>query len=80
MVDTDRYKRRVAKIYIDGKYVNQMILAEGLAWWYKRYAPKDVDLKEAENSARVAKKGLWSQPHPTPPWEFRKNRAPASKQ
>jgi endonuclease YncB( thermonuclease family) len=74
-VEKDRYERQVAKIYIDGKYLNQIIVAEGLAWWYKRYAPKDVDLKDAENAARSAKKGLWSHPHPIPPWKFRRQKA-----
>jgi len=74
-VEKDRYERQVAKIYIDGKYLNQMIVAEGFAWWYKRYAPNDVDLKEAENGARSSKKGLWSHPNPIPPWKFRRQKA-----
>ena len=74
-VEKDQYNRLVAKIYIDGKYLNQMIVAEGLAWWYKRYAPNDVDLKEAENDARSSKKGLWSHPNPIPPWKFRRQKA-----
>jgi hypothetical protein len=52
-----------------------MIVAEGLAWWYKRYAPKDADLKDAENDARSSKKGLWSHPNPIPPWKFRRQKA-----
>jgi micrococcal nuclease len=71
-VEKDQYRRLVAKVYINGKYLNQMIVAEGFAWWYKRYAPKDVDLKEAENEARSSKKGLWSHPKPIPPWKFRR--------
>jgi endonuclease YncB( thermonuclease family) len=63
------------KIYIDGKYLNQMIVAEGFAWWYKRYAPKAVDLKDAENDARASKTGLWSHPRPIPPWKFRRQKA-----
>jgi micrococcal nuclease len=74
-VEKDQYRRLVAKIYIDGKYLNQMIVAEGFAWWYKRYAPKDVDLKDAENDARSSKKGLWSHPRPIPPWKFRRQKA-----
>ena len=74
-VEKDRYARQVAKIYIDGKYLNQMIVAEGLAWWYKRYAPKDVDLKDTEDEARSSNKGLWSHPNPIPPWKFRRQKA-----
>ncbi len=66
-VEKDRYERLVAKIYIDGKYLNQMIVAEEFAWWYKRYAPKNIDLKVAENEARSSKNGLWPHPHPIPP-------------
>ena len=69
-VEKDQYHRLVAKIYIDGKYLNQMIVAEGLAWWYKRYARDDIDLRKAENYARAAKMGLWSHPGPIPPWKF----------
>ncbi len=74
-IEKDRYERLVAKIYIDGKYLNQMIVAEGFAWWYKRYAPNDDDLRKAENDARAAKIGLWSHPNPIPPWKFRRQKA-----
>jgi len=52
-----------------------MIVAEGFAWWYKRYAPDDTDLRKAENDARALKKGLWSHPNPIPPWKFRRQKA-----
>lgn len=74
-MDEDRYERTVAKIYVDGKYLNLMIVEAGLGWWYQRYAPHDEDLAKAEREARSAKLGLWSHPYPTPPWEFRRNRA-----
>jgi micrococcal nuclease len=74
-VEKDQYNRLVAKVYIDGKYLNQMIVAEGFAWWYKRCAPKDVDLRKAEDEARAAKIGLWSHPRPIPPWKFRRQKA-----
>jgi len=75
-MDQDRYERLVAKIYIDRKYLNQMIVAEGFAWWYQRCAPKDDDLQIAENGARASSKGLWSHPDPIPPWDFRKKKSP----
>jgi micrococcal nuclease len=74
-IEKDRYARQVAKIYIDGKYLNQMIVAEGFACWYKRYAPNDDDLWKAEIDARAAKIGLWSHPNPIPPWKFRRQKA-----
>ena len=74
-VETDQYGRTVAKVYIDGKYLNQMIVAEGLAWWYKSYAEKDRDLELAEKEARDSKLGLWSHPNPVAPWKFRRQKA-----
>jgi micrococcal nuclease len=71
-IEKDRHERLVAEIYIDGKYLNQMIVAEGFASWYKRYAPDDDDLQKAENDARSSKKGLRSHPNRIPPWKFRR--------
>ena len=73
-VEKDQYHRLVAKIYIDGKYLNQKIVAAGFAWWYKRHALNDDDLRKAENGARSSKKGLWSHPNPIPPWKFRRQK------
>lgn len=71
-MDTDHYGRQLAKVHVDGQYLNLMLVNEGLAWWYERYAPGDSDLARAQKSARKAKRGLWSSRNPTPPWEFRR--------
>ena len=76
--NTDKYGRTVAKIYVEEQYLNLMLVAEGLAWWFKKYAPNDYDLAQAEQPARSLKKGLWSQPNPIPPWNFRRHRASSS--
>jgi hypothetical protein len=36
------------------------------------YAPADAELARLESEARAAKRGLWSQPNPIPPWTWRK--------
>ena len=41
-------------------------------WWYRKYAPGNSVLKGLEKHAREAKKGLWADPRPVPPWEWRK--------
>lgn len=69
--DRDRYGRTVAKVYVDGVDVNAELVRRGMAWVYPKYA-KDPELFEIERQARTAGKGLWSQDHPIPPWEFRK--------
>jgi hypothetical protein len=43
-----------------------------MAWWYQRYAPNHPTLARLETEARAAKVGLWLQPDPTPPWEWRR--------
>lgn len=78
-VGEDRYKRSIIKIYImtsptNGVEVNQFLVANGFAWWYKQYAPKNSGYKIAEDLARRNKKGVWSESDPTPPWEYRKRR------
>jgi hypothetical protein len=41
-------------------------------WWYRKSAPGDTVLEGLESEAREAKKGLWGDPQPAPPWEWRK--------
>ena len=42
----------------------------GLAWWYRQYS-KDASLGVLEEDARQARRGLWADPNPVPPWEVR---------
>jgi micrococcal nuclease len=69
--DTDRYGRTIGKASINGVSINEQLLNAGLAWHYKYY-DKNVTWAEFELEARKDKKGLWAQPNPTPPWDFRK--------
>ena len=73
--DTDRYGRTVADVILpDGRSLNQELVRQGMAWHYLRYAPKDVTLSRLEAEARAKKLGLWSQPNPVPPWEWRETK------
>ena len=67
----DKYGRTVGHILIDGRDVNLLMLEEGMAWHYKHY-DHNARLARAEEEARAAKKGLWSDGDPVPPWEWRK--------
>jgi endonuclease YncB( thermonuclease family) len=69
-VTTDRYGRTVARVIAGGKDVSLELVKAGLAWHYKKYSSDPV-LAQAEQEARAAKKGLWSMPNPTPPWDYR---------
>lgn len=71
--DTDRYKRVVAEIFlVDGTNLNHQLVRDGWCWWYQKYAPGDRVLEALENAARERRKGLWADPNPLPPWEWRK--------
>lgn len=70
--DTDRYGRTVADVILpDGRNLNRELVTAGMAWWYGKYS-KDESLGQLEQKAREARRGLWADPHPTPPWEWRK--------
>lgn len=69
----DRYKRTLGDIILpDGMNLNQELVKQGWCWWYRKYVPGDTVLEGLENEAREARKGLWADPHPMPPWEWRK--------
>lgn len=73
----DRYKREVGKILVAGRDVNLQLIEAGLAWHYKKYeseqSPADRQTySAAESYAAAERRGLWRDPSPTPPWEFRK--------
>lgn len=69
---TDRYGRMLAVVYTgEEKSVNEALLAAGMAWHYKEY-DKNPHWRALEAEARNKKIGIWSQPHPIYPADFRK--------
>lgn len=69
--DVDRYGRFVGDVRLaGGRSLAHELLREGLAWYYRRYA-HDPELERLESDARTARRGLWSDPRPVPPWKFR---------
>lgn len=77
----DKYGRTIADVLLsDGLNVNHELVKDGWCWWYRKYAPLDTTLQRLEEAARDAKSGLWADPQPVPPWEYRKavrGKAPA---
>jgi endonuclease YncB( thermonuclease family)/methylphosphotriester-DNA--protein-cysteine methyltransferase len=72
----DKYRRTVGKVLLDGRDINIEQIKAGLAWHYKKYAEEQpaedrVTYARAEEEARAAKRGLWQDPNPTPPGEYR---------
>ena len=75
----DRYGRTVGVVLVDGHDVNLEQVRAGMAWWYRHYAneqtPDDQKLYElAETEARQAKRGLWADNKPVPPWDWRRSK------
>jgi micrococcal nuclease len=71
----DKYGRTIADVLLpDGTNVNHTLVKDGWCWWYRKYAPGDTVLEGLEKEAREAKKGLWVDPAPIPPWVYRKAR------
>lgn len=68
--DKDRYNRSIADIYIGGQYVNLWLVQQGLAWHYVAYSD-DPQLAAAEEAAKAAKRGLFSDPRRVAPWNWR---------
>ena len=73
-ISKDRYGRDISVIYLENENINELMVREGYAWWYKEYAKDDFIYGEYEKKAREKKKGLWSKSNPVPPWEYRKNK------
>ena len=73
-VTKDRYGRTVGIVWDNETNINQEMVRAGYAWVYKRYCKKpfcDFWL-ELENKAKTDKLGLWKEPNPVPPWEWRR--------
>lgn len=76
--DRDRYGRSVGVAMVGKNNVNLALVRAGLAWWYRQYAPQDKTLQGAEQAAKKAEIGLWSQPAPVAPWDWRRGKQPRS--
>lgn len=76
--DHDKYGRTVGDVILpDGRNLNRELVRAGFAWWYKQYS-KDQSLGELEVEARAAKRGLWQNPAPVAPWDFRHGKKTAA--
>ena len=66
----DRYGRTMAVVFVGQTNVNLELVKQGFAWRYDAYS-QDPVLLDAQNSAKAAKRGLWADSLPVPPWEWR---------
>ena len=75
----DKYGRILGKILVDGIDANLEQIKSGMSWHYKKYQNEQSEndrklYAQAEAEAREEKRGLWVDPDPVPPWEWRKAR------
>ncbi len=69
----DRYGRVIGEVAVLNTPLdlNHALVAYGLAWVYRKYC-HDGSFYSLESSARSQHIGLWSDPNPQAPWNFRK--------
>lgn len=68
----DKWGRTVGHVMVVGRDMNLEMLEEGMAWHYEKF-DNNKRLREAEQSARAAKKGLWSDVNAMPTWDWRRS-------
>ena len=66
----DRYGRWIGHVLVNGSDVNREMVSTGNAWHYAAYS-KDQSLAQLQSQARAQQIGLWAQPDPVAPWQFR---------
>ena len=64
-------------VIVNGEDVNLEQVEAGMAWHYKKYqreqsASDRVKYSDAVLKARRLKVGLWRDPNPMPPWDYRR--------
>ena len=69
----DRYGRTIGVVFVDGLNVNAELVKQGMAWVYRKYTD-DERLYVLESEAKQAKRGLWLDKNPIPPWEWRRGK------
>ena len=73
---TDKYGRTVGKVLVSGADANLAQVKSGFAWHYKQYASEQNASDRAlyaiaEDGARGSRSGLWRDPKPMAPWDWR---------
>jgi endonuclease YncB( thermonuclease family) len=73
----DKYQRIVGKVLVNGLDANLEQVKRGLAWHYTKYQ-KEQPIQDRETyyssqeAAKSSKLGLWLEPNPIAPWDWRK--------
>lgn len=71
----DQHGRLLGTLRLDDRDLNREMVAEGWAWAFTGFA-EDDDLIAAESAARRDRRGLWADPQPQPPRQWRELHPP----
>lgn len=74
---TDRFGRTVGRLHCGNSDASLHQVQSGLAWAFTKYLT-DQSIQVEEQRARAAGVGLWQDPSPVPPWEFRLSKSQAN--
>ena len=73
VVERSGRQQLTARVSVDGEDLGAALVASGLAWADGESGSRE--LEAAQQKAKQAGEGLWAKADPTPPWEYRANRA-----
>jgi endonuclease YncB( thermonuclease family) len=71
VVGRDRFERLLGDAYLNELWVNGRLVQAGFAWRWPYDGRRD-ELRDLQREARQAARGLWADPQPVPPWEYRR--------
>ena len=69
----DRYGRTLGRLKLGAVDANEEQIRSGMAWVYDKYVV-DRSLYGLQDEAKRARRGLWADPEPVPPREWRRSR------
>jgi len=70
IVATDTYGRKLGRLEVAGAALNAELVRRGHAWSSSRDAADP--LRSVQEEARAARRGLWADTAPIPPWVWRR--------
>jgi endonuclease YncB( thermonuclease family) len=67
----DHQQRWISRVLLKRSSVNLQLVANGWAWAAPGFTKPGDTIRTAERKARAAKLGLWQDPNPIAPWDWR---------
>jgi len=74
-VETDRFGRTVAELFVGDRFINAAMVKAGMAYEYRQFSkkcPNKLQIRNAEAIAQRNKVGVWNGGNHQFPWDFRR--------